>query len=37
MDINRGAQQDLRYLAAGLNEKGRLQVWGGDALKGLFF
>jgi len=23
--------------AAGFNEKGRLQVWGGDALRGLFF
>jgi hypothetical protein len=37
MDINTGAQQDLHYLAAGFNEKGHLQVWGGDALRGLFF
>jgi hypothetical protein len=32
MDINTRAQQDLRYPAARRNEKGCLQVWGGDAL-----
>ncbi len=32
MDINTGAQQDLRYSAARFNEKGCLEVWGGDAL-----
>jgi hypothetical protein len=32
MDINRGAQQNSRYLAARSNEKGCLQVSGGDAL-----
>jgi hypothetical protein len=37
MDNNTGAQQDLHYLAAGFNEKGCLQVWGGDALRGLSF
>jgi hypothetical protein len=31
MDINRGAQQKLRYPVARFNEKGCLQVWGGDA------
>jgi hypothetical protein len=30
--INTGEQQDLHYLAARLNEKGCLPVWGGDAL-----
>ncbi len=30
MDINTGAQQDLRYPAARFNEQGCLQVWGGD-------
>ncbi len=33
MDINIGAQQDLLYLAARFNEKGCLQLWGGDALR----
>ncbi len=37
MDINTGAQQDLHYLAGGINEKGCLEVWGGDALRGLSF
>jgi hypothetical protein len=32
MDINIGSQQDLRYTAARFNEKGCLQVWGGDVL-----
>jgi hypothetical protein len=32
MDINTGAQQDLRYPAPRFNEKGCLQVWGGEAL-----
>jgi len=32
MDINTGAQQDLRYPAARFNEKGCLQARGGDAL-----
>jgi hypothetical protein len=32
MDINTGAQQDSRYPAAKFNEKGSLQLWGGDAL-----
>jgi hypothetical protein len=32
MSINRGAHQDLRYRAARFNEKGYLQVWGGDVL-----
>jgi hypothetical protein len=32
MDINRGVQQNLH--AARFNEKGCLQVWGGDALRG---
>jgi hypothetical protein len=32
MDINRGAQQDLGYRAARFDEKGCLQVSGGDAL-----
>jgi len=31
--INTGAQQELRYPAARLNESGFLQVWGGDPLK----
>jgi hypothetical protein len=32
--INTGEQQDLRYPAAArYNEKGRLPVWGGDALR----
>jgi hypothetical protein len=35
MDINTGAQQDLCYPAARFNEKGCLQVWGGDALRTL--
>ncbi len=30
MDINTGSQQDLRYPAARFNEKGCLQVWGGE-------
>jgi hypothetical protein len=29
---NTGVQQDLCYPAARFNEKGYLQVWGGDAL-----
>jgi hypothetical protein len=33
MDINSGVQQDSRYPAARFNEKGCLQVWGGDALR----
>jgi hypothetical protein len=32
MDSNTGAQQDLSYPAATFNEKGYLQVWGGDTL-----
>jgi len=32
MDINTGSQQDSRNYAAKFNEKGYLQVWGGDAL-----
>jgi hypothetical protein len=32
MDINTGAQQYSRYPAAKFNEKGCLQLWGGDAL-----
>jgi hypothetical protein len=32
MDINTGAQEDLSYPAARFNEKGCLQVWGGDTL-----
>jgi hypothetical protein len=32
MDISRGAQQNFRYRAARSNEKGCLQVSGGDAL-----
>jgi hypothetical protein len=35
MDINTGAQQDLRYPAARFNENGCLQVWGGEALRTL--
>jgi hypothetical protein len=35
MDSNTGAQQDLSYPAARFNEKGCLQVWGGDTLKQL--
>jgi hypothetical protein len=37
MDINTGAQQDSHYLGARINEKGCLQVLGGDALRGLSF
>ncbi len=37
MDINIGAQQESRYPAARFNEKGCLQVLGGDALRLLFF
>jgi hypothetical protein len=33
MDIDTGAQNDLHYHAARFNEKGCLQVWGGDALR----
>jgi hypothetical protein len=33
MDINTGAQHESRYPAARFNEKGCLQVWGGDALR----
>jgi len=33
MDITTGAQQELRYPAARLNENWCLQVWGGDPLK----
>jgi len=33
MDINTGAQQDLRYHAAIFNERGCLLAWGGDALR----
>jgi hypothetical protein len=32
MDIHRGAQQDLHHLTARFNQKGCLQVLGGDAL-----
>ncbi len=32
MDINTRAQQDSRYPSPRFNEKGCLQVWGGDAL-----
>jgi len=32
MDINTGAQQDLRYTPGGFNEKEYLQACGGDAL-----
>jgi hypothetical protein len=35
MDIDTGAQQDLRHPAARFNEKGCLQVWRGDALRTL--
>ncbi len=35
MDSNTGAQQDLSYRAARFNEKGYLEVWGGDTLKQL--
>jgi hypothetical protein len=31
MDVNTGAQQDLRYRAARFNEKGCLPAWDGDA------
>ncbi len=34
MDINTGAEQELRYPAARLNENACSQVWGGDALTG---
>jgi hypothetical protein len=33
IDINTGAEQESRYPAARFNEKGCLQVWGGDALR----
>ncbi len=33
MNINTGAQQDLHDLTARCNQKGCLQVWGGDALR----
>ncbi len=32
MDINTEAQQDSRYPDARFNEKGCLQLWGGDGL-----
>jgi hypothetical protein len=32
MDINTGAQQDIGYPGERFNEKGCLQVWGGDVL-----
>jgi hypothetical protein len=32
MDINTGAQQDFRYPTERFDEKGYLQVWGGDIL-----
>ncbi len=34
MDIDTGAQQGSRYHYARFDEKGCLQVWGGDVIKG---
>jgi hypothetical protein len=33
IDIHTGAEQELCYPAARFNEKGCLEVWGGDALR----
>jgi hypothetical protein len=33
MDITAGAQQDSHHPTARFNQKGYLQVWGGDALR----
>jgi hypothetical protein len=35
MDINTGEEHELGYPAGRFNEKGCLQVWGGDALRTL--
>jgi hypothetical protein len=36
MDINKRAQQDLRYLVVRFNEKGCLSMWGGDVVSCTF-